>query len=303
MGAMRKSRLLALITLLDDPDPLIFEAVEKELQKESIRIIPELEIVWETTLCDVCQERIGRLMRKIRLKEETRKLKSWSAKKDPDLLEGFIIISRYLFPEISTEKVSRKIEEIRRRIWVELNNSLTSLEKITVLNHVVFNEYRFRIVADNQENMKSHSVAHLLESGSGSVVAFALLYQIIAARLDLPVRFIDFPRHPLLAYADKKIAVRVHPPEVETDILFYINPAGKGSISGRRELEFVLRKMNPVVEISTLETGSPATFLLRLLESIDQSAALDGETDRKNEIQLMTEALGVKKKTRSTPQK
>jgi len=301
MGMMRKSKLLALVNLLDDPDQLIFEAVEKELLKESVRIIPDLEYVWESTLYDVCQQRIGCLIRKIRFKEEIRQLKLWSSKSDAELLDGFIIISRYLFPEMSVEKFHRIIEEIRKRVCVELNNSLTSLEKITVLNHIFFNEYRFRIVSENQETLKSHSVAHLLESGTGSVVAFALLYQIIARKLELPVRFIDFPRHPLLAYADRKIAAKVHPPEIETDILFYINPAGKGSISGRRELEFVLRKMNPVLEINHLETGTPASFLLRLLDSIDQSAAMSGETERGDEIVRMKRILGVRKKTRTAP--
>ena len=298
MTTVRKSKLLALISLLDDPDQMIFDAVEKELLKESARIIPDLEYVWESTVHDVCQERIGRLIRRIRFKEEIRHLRGWSAKSDPDLLEGFIIISRYLFPEISVEKVYRRIEELRKRVWVELNNSLTSLEKITVLNHIFFNEYRFRIVSDNQENMKSHSVAHLLESATGSMVAFSLLYQIVARKLEFPVRYIDFPRHPLLAYADRKIAARVHP-DVETDILFYINPSGKGSISGRRELEFVLRKMNPVIEINRLEPGSSSTFLLRLLESIDQSAALTGETYRSQEIQQMKKVLGAHLKVKN----
>ena len=291
---------MAMITLLDDPDQVIFEAVEKELLKESSRIIPDLEYVWESTVHEICQERITQLIHKIRFKDEFRRLKSWSGQPDPDLLEGYLIISRYMFPELSIEKVYRKIEEIRKRIWVELNSSLTSLEKITVLNHFLFNEYRLKIVADSQETLKNHSIAHLLESGVGSVVGIAMLYQIIAGRLELPVRYIDFPRNPLLAYADRKIAVKVHPQEPETDILFYINPAGKGSISGRRELEFVLRKINPEVQVNRLETGSPQSFMIRLLESMDLCAALSGEESRSGEIQQMIRLLGKRNKNKSS---
>jgi hypothetical protein len=68
------------------------------------------------------------------------------------------------------------------------------------------------------------------------------LYTIVANRLELPVRYIDIPKHPLLAYVDKRIAAKVHPAGVETDVLFYINTSNKGSISGRRELEFQLRR-------------------------------------------------------------
>jgi hypothetical protein len=55
---MKKNRLKALIDLLDDPDNLVFELVEKELLKESHSIIPALEKKWENSYDETCQERI-----------------------------------------------------------------------------------------------------------------------------------------------------------------------------------------------------------------------------------------------------
>jgi hypothetical protein len=300
MGMLKKSRLLALISLLDDPDEVIFEAVERELLGESSRIIPDLEIVWETTLHEICQHRIERLIEKIRYKENFRKLKLWAKLPSPDLLEGFILASKYHFPDINVDRVYRRIEEIRKRIWVELNNSLTSLEKITVINHVLFQEYQFKLVSDNQESLKSHSIAHMLESRTGSVVAFGMLYLVIAGKLELPVRYIDFPRNPMLAYVDKRIAAKVHPSDVETDILFYINPAGNGSITGRRELEYVLRKFNPEGRLKHLETGSLTSFLMRLLEGMEKTIALSGNSEKSIEIQQMIRILEEKNRSRST---
>ena len=46
---MKKRRLNALIDLLDDPDSTVYEAVEKELLKESDEIIPVLEEKWESS--------------------------------------------------------------------------------------------------------------------------------------------------------------------------------------------------------------------------------------------------------------
>jgi hypothetical protein len=299
-GKPKKPRLAALISLLDDPDPEIFAAVGRELLKENSSIIPNLEYVWETSIHDECQQRIEDLIQKIRFKENYRKLRIWSNKPYPDLIEGFIIVSQSRFADINVDRIYRRIEEIRKRVWIELNNSLTSLEKITVLNHVLFNEYNFKIVPDGKESLQNHSIAHILESRSGSAIAFSILYNIIAEKLDLPVRYVDFPKSPILAYVDRRIAAKVHPPDVETDIIFYINPAGSGSISGRRELEFILKKMNQGGSAVHLQASSPQFFLVRLLESVEKTMEKSGLAQKSPDILQMISVLNKKNRSHST---
>lgn len=291
----RKQRIHALITLLDDPDQEVYQVVEKELLKENTSILPDLEIVWETTPHEICQLRIEGLIHKLQFRECHKKLRYWSRQQAPDLLEGFILTSQYHFPDINTDRVNRKIEEIRKRIWVELNNSLTSIEKITVLNHVFFNEYQFVVVPDVQPLLKFYSVSHILESRTGSAIAMAVLYNIIASRLDLPVVYVDFPGNPMLAYIDRRLAAKVHPPGVYSDILFYINPAKKGSIIGRRELEFILRKLKTEHKETNLEASSPGLFLQRLLEMAGKSYELSGHTDKKVDVDQMITILQTRK--------
>lgn len=295
MTTSRKQRIQALITLLDDPDQDVFNVVEKELLKESTVILPDLEVVWETTPFEICQLRIEGLIHKLRFRECNKKLRLWARQQAPDLLEGFILTSQYHFPDINTDRVYRRIEEIRKRIWVELNNSLTSIEKITVLNHVFFNEYQFLVVPDGQSQLKFYSVSHILESRTGSATAIALIYSIIANRLALPVMFVDYPKSPMLAYVDRRVAAKVHPPGVGSDILFYINPAKKGSIIGRRELEFVLRKMKTEHTEINLEAASPRFFLQRLLEMAGKSYELSGNNDKKADIDQMISILQTRK--------
>jgi hypothetical protein len=126
---VRNKRTMALINLMDDPDSIVYEAVEKELLKETSRIIPELESVWETTYDENCQVRIENLIQRLYFKENYKLFRKWSKQQDPDLLEGFIILSKYHYNDLNTDWILRRIEEIRKKVWVELNNSLTSLEK------------------------------------------------------------------------------------------------------------------------------------------------------------------------------
>jgi regulator of sirC expression with transglutaminase-like and TPR domain len=289
----KNRRILALISLLDDPDETVFQAVEPEILKESSRIIPELEILWESTYDDQCQRRIENLIHRLRFKENYGQFRRWSKQQHPDLLDGFILASKYHYPDLNTDRIIRRIEEIRRKVWVELNNSLTSLEKITVLNHIFFQEFGFSVDNENYYAPKNCFINQLLESGMGNPLSVALLYTIIANKLDLQVKFVDIPKHPLLAYVDRRIAARVHPEGVDTDVLFYINTANKGSISGRRELEFQLRRsgLEPIRRF--FEPANHRCFISRLLEVTEKSYELNGFSDKTADIHQMITILNA----------
>ena len=288
---VRNKRTLALIRLMDDPDASVYEAVEKELLKETSRIIPELESVWETTYDENCQARIENIIHRLNFKENYKLFRKWSRQDDPDLLEGFIIASKYHYPDLNADRILRRIEDIRKKVWVELNNSLTSLEKVTVLNHIFFQEFGFSVDHENYYAPRNCFLNQIMETGMGNPVSIALLYTIIGQKLGLPIGFVDIPKHPLLAYVDKRIAAKVHPEGVETDVLFYINASNKGSISGRRELEFQLRRSGLEPLKRFFEAGSSRNFLSRLLEVTEKSYELNGLSNKTADIHQMLSIL------------
>lgn len=295
MNNKKQQRTKALLLLLDDPDAGVFEVVEKELLNETPAIIPELESIWEAAPDEVCQTRIESLIQHIRFRDNYKKWRQWAKQPLPDLLEGFILASKYHYPDLNVDKVYRRIEEIRKKVWVEINNSFTSLEKITVLNHILFNDYKFTISSDPVPSPKHCFVNSLLESGVGNPVSVALLYNIVAQRLNMPVRFIDLPHTPLLGYIDHRIAAKVHPPDVVSDVLFYINPANKGSITGRKELEYVLKRMNFDTGSADFEASSPRFFLLRLLQETGKLYEISGQNEKMAQINEMISILGTEK--------
>lgn len=295
MKISRNKKIEALLQLLDDPCPTVFEHVEIELLKESTKIIPELEALWETTHDEQCQRRVENIIQRIYFKDNSNKLLKWSKRRNPDLLEGFILASKYHYTDLNIERILRKIEDIRRKVWLELSNSLTSLEKITVLNHIFFNELGFKINTHNYYSPQNCFVNNILETKLGNQVSIALLYAIIANKLDLDVRFVDIPNTPLLAYVDKRLAQKVNPQHIATDVLFYINPSNEGSVAGRRELEFQLKRHKFEPEQRFFEAGTPQCFLSRLLEITERSYAESGFLNRTGDIIQMINILNLGK--------
>lgn len=268
---MKRDRLKALISLLDDPDEMVFEMVEQELLKENHTIIPVLEKKWENSFDEVSQERIENLIQDLQFKKTKAFLLNWISSPNPDLLNGFLITDRFQYPDINTMAVHLKLEKIRNEVWLELNDSLTLLEKITVLNHFIFKTFNFSINHNNIQSPQNCYINQLLDTKKGNQVSLSIFYTIVARRLGLPAHFIDFPKNPLVGIVDRDLAMKVHGKRTRSDVLFYINPSNKGSIASRKEVDYHLKHSNYLPKQKYSEPQSDVLFIKRLLESLQEA--------------------------------
>ena len=286
---MGKSKLEALINLLDDPDKSVFELVEKELLKESNEIIPMLEKKWETSFDVSYQERIENLIQSLQFKETYNKLKVWinSGLNERDLFTGFWIIDQFQYPDLNVLNIKLKVENIRKKIWLELNNSLTLLEKITILNHFLFNINGFAINLSNKNSSQNCFLSQLLDSKRGNSVSLSIFYTILARQLELPAYFIDFPKNPLIAIVEPELARKVHGNSLNSDVLFYINPSHKGAITSIKEIEYHLKKNDFLPLHDYTEPKSDILFIQRLLESLEESYQTLGMAEKQEQVQQL----------------
>lgn len=284
---MEKNKIQALINLLDDPDNSVFEIVEKELLKENFEIIPFLEEKWELSFDDSYQERIENLIQNLQFKQTKKLFKNWINTKKHDLLSGFLLIDRFQYPDLNLLNIDQKIENIKKNIWLELNNSLTILEKTTILNHFLFNINGFSINHKNINSPQNCFLNQMLDTKKGNPISISILYVIIARQLELPTHFIDFPRNPLIAIVDPNLAKKVHGNIRNSDVLFYINPSNKGSITSRKEIEYHLRKNKYEPIQSYSEPKSDLFFIQRLLESLKNSYQSVGFQEKEDKIEAL----------------
>ncbi|MGD9931403.1 MAG: transglutaminase-like domain-containing protein [Mangrovibacterium sp.] len=265
---MKEEKLQALIALLDDPDQAVFEQVEKELLQEDATIIGQLEQIWETSLDHLLQSRIENLIQQIQFRETSKKIKSWSKQMNVDLFEGFFLISQYQYPELKVKAIKNKIQKISSDVWLEISNKLTSIEKITVLNHLFYDVNKFSVNMADLHSPQNCYLNQLLETKKGNPVSIAILYTLVARELGFPVQLIDFPRNPLLAYIDPETARKAHGKDYNSPVLFYINPSNKGAIIGRKEIDFFLKKNEQVNEETFDQPCEDRVMIKKLLESL-----------------------------------
>lgn len=288
---MKADRLTALIALLDDPDKAVYEMVEKEFLDEDSAIIGQLEKIWETSFDELQQTRIEDLIRQIQFRATSNKMKNWSKQTHVDLFEGFFLISQYQYPELKLKDIETRIRKIRNDVWIEISNRLTSIEKVTVLNHIFFDVNKFSVNLAVPHSPQNCYINQILDTKKGNPVSIAILYTLIARELDFPIQLIDFPRNPLLAYIDAEMAQKAHGPNYNSSVLFYINPSNRGAIIGRKEIEFFLKRNEQVDEAVFEKNCEDRVIIRKLLESLISAYNSLGHQDKVDDLTSIASLL------------
>lgn len=279
---MNDTKLDALITLLDDPDKSVFNLVLDELLKEDVSVVEKLEHIWETSLDELVQDRIEGIIQEIQLKDTKEKIKHWADQETLDLFEGFFLISRHQYPEIKIKAIQVQLEKIRKDVWLEFRSSLTAMEKISILNHIFYDHYKFDVDSFNPDSPQNCYLNRILETKKGNPVSIAILYTLVARRLELPVHYIDFQRNPLVGYFDKEIAHLAYGEGVGHSILFYINPSNKGAIIGPKEVDYIQHTSDEADQQKLTEPCPDRIIIKRLIERLIIGYEELGQLDKVN---------------------
>ena len=265
---MNEHELDSLIALLDDPDDSVFNLVLHEILKKDISVVDHLEHIWETSLDGLVQQRLEFIIQQIQFNDTRVKIKNWANQSSIDLFEGFFLISRYYYPELKLKPIKVQLDKIKKDIWLEFRNSQTSLEKITIINHIFFHHHKFAIDRVNPDSPQNCFINRILDFRKGNPISIAILYTLIARSLGLPVHYIDIENTPLIGYFDKDIAQLVNGEEFENPVLFYINPSNKGAIIGPKEIEYTHSSAEMHNRLKLTEPCADRIIIKRLVEKL-----------------------------------
>ena len=286
----KNSELNALINLLDEPSNQVFDKIKDKFLYYGIDAVPYLEDAWDNSFDNIIQKRIENLIHNIQINYLTKELESWKSKSHYNLLKGYLLVTKYLYPDINDEDIREKVEKIKKDIWLELNINLTALEKIKVINHIFFDIYNFQGNKTNIDTPQNLYLNNLLSTKKGNHLSLGMLYMIVAQSLDIPVYGVDLPHHFILAYvneiADEKISL-----DNENDILFYINPFNKGAVFTQKEIDVYIKQIKLQPQKSFYKPTDNITIIKRLLANLITSYGKMGYLDKVEELKILEKVL------------
>lgn len=276
----------ALVKLLDDPDPEIFEHIEKRLLEYGEEVVHFLENAWEKSLDTVLQERIENVVHKIQFNSVKEDLNLWYQSGAFDLLQGALVVNRYQYPDLDEDKIKFQMEEIKREIWVGLQYEMSSIEKIKLINHVFYNVYGFSGNTKNHHDPQNSYINQVLDSKKGNQISLAIIYSTIAQKLDIPVYGVNLPQHFILGYIDEGKRE-----DHEFGVLFYINAFNKGAIFGKHDVDQFLRQLGLDPMPGFYAPCSNVEIIRRIIRNLISSYENLGSTEKVAELKELQDIL------------
>lgn len=281
---MNKEKLKALISLLDDPDAEVFQTVEEELLKEEVEIVPELEKAWETSSDGSYQQRLETLIHQLQFRDVKSQLRDWILNSD-DLLYGAYLVSKYQYPGLKYEDINKQITKIRMDVWLELNDHLTALEKVRMINHIMFNVHKFSRNTSNFLSAQNSLICDVLDTHKGNPISLSIIYSVVAQRLGLPVFGVNLPKNFILAYMDETSDLVRTDEGIDGAVLFYINPINKGTVLGKKEIEFFIRQQKLDLKVSYFLPCNNREIIQRMLNNLVAAYESAGQKAKVVEIE------------------
>ena len=282
--------LHALISLLDDPDNQIFETIQQKIYSYGVDAIPLLESAWENAFDNMIQQRIESIIHKLQFENLYKELRIWSRKGQQDLLTGFLLITKHHYPDLDEEKIREQLHHIRQDIWLKLSDDMTSLEKVKVVNHILFDVYKF---SGNKSNISAPQNSHIntvLETKKGNPLSLGIIYIILARFLDMPIYGVNLPQHFILAFMNDSVEGSRQITN-DRDVLFYINPFNKGAVFTRREIDLFIKQLKIKPEQSYYIPCDNRIILKNIINNLIYSYESLGYSDKVRELKMLRNTL------------
>ena len=283
---MANSELHALLNLIEDPDEEVFLSITERFTLLGQEIIPVLEDHQNSTDDTEQIKKITYIIDKVSLSVLSNELLEWKNSEDQLTVEASLIISKYLNRDFNQESLFFELEKIRRSIWLELNDYLTPLEEVNIINKIVFDYYKFKGIETNYTNKKDFDISALIDSKQSNTFPLSALYLLVAEMLGLSLKPVDVPRQNLLCYFEEDPIYD----ENGTGILFFIDPLN-GQVYTHKDIENYLQKINYVPHPMKISTVSTHRFVQKWLKELSRSEKELGDLHKQAGLLSLIEKL------------
>ncbi|GMQ24431.1 hypothetical protein Aoki45_11130 [Algoriphagus sp. oki45] len=278
MNELTPSEMIALVSLLDDPDQEVKNHVRDKIISLGYGVIPFLEQRWESSFNPELQKEIEDLVHDLQFALLKDRLQDWKDSEDRDLLTGLWIINTYQYPDLEFEKLNAEMHQIYFEVWTSFKNDLQPYDQIRIINNVLFNTLRFSANTKNFHSPGNSMLSTVLDTKKGNPISLCAIYLLVAKKLGLPVYGVNLPNLFVLTYKS-------------SDITFYINAFNKGLIFSRQDIYNYLEHLKIEPREEFFEPCSYLEIILRSLRNLAHSFEKLGEASKVAEIKELIAIL------------
>lgn len=280
MVRMNDQQFKALVSLLDDDDPVVSNQVWGELLAMGHAGVSRLEAEWEISQDPAIQSILEDTIHRLQLKEVTQDLLEWRKGGGEDLLKGWFLVSRIQFPDLEFDPLRKEVSRLVNKAWLEMEAGTSPEDQIGVLNHLIFRMEGYGPNNARPQHAHNNYLNYLIEQQQGNVTSLSMLYLIVAKQLDLPIGGILLPGYFVLQYQDQKSP-------------FFIDVFNGGKVFDRDRLENYLKQVNVESKASFFRPTSNIYMILSLLNNLTSDYTRMGKDEMVEDIEEILRGIDI----------
>lgn len=266
---MNNNEIMSLLRLLEDPDDSVFQAIKGKFIEDSNLFKDYLENYVALSYSEIGRSRAEFILNEIFFLDFEAKLNRYLRDKKSRLIEGVAILETYFSKDVEQNEIVELFNEINKKIWLEINEQLTGIEKVKLIGKILFEKENILSLPSGEISAKSLSMFNCMLQKKYSSPSLAMMYCMIAQESEVPLFPLFVPGLFLLSYVDNELADAVFQ-EATNGSVFYIHPYDKGEFINHQIIEKYLQenkieKPLEEIEIMTYNQFLAFYFEMRIL--------------------------------------
>ena len=204
----------------------------------------------------------------------------------------------FKYPQLNKQDLNNRIDKIKLDCWLELSFQKTPIDKVRALNYILYNRIGLKGNTDNYHIPDNCYINRVLELKKGNPVSMAIIYSLVAQRLNIPIFGVNLPQHFILAYKDDLDIQNYdfNSPEFLEynrvgEVLFYINPFNNGSVFSKNNLDQFLDQLKIQHNEYYYNPCSNIDIIIRVFRNLSFAYEKAGDEVKSAKIQELVDLL------------
>ena len=247
---VKQGEIRALISLLDDPDQIVQDAIHQRFKELGRRAIPTLQHAKKAAE-DPMRLKIGKLMQELHFSEIEQHWRNIMCMPDAELEHGSFLLALHRFPGLNIKQFQAQLDDMAESIRPQVD-AAEGVGKAFVLSSYLCEELGFRGNNEHFSDPNNSYINCVLEARRGIPVTLCTIFILVGRRLHIPISGVNMPAHFLAKYKDD-----------ENEVFFDIFNGGN-PIMKEQCIQFLMRAgIKPQEKYFQSATGQ--TILLRMV--------------------------------------
>jgi regulator of sirC expression with transglutaminase-like and TPR domain len=269
----RIGKFRALMKLMDDDDPQVSAAVEREVLDGGDAMIWLLENEKKNAELKV-KKRIESLISRIqvqRLQKEYDSLLDFVSHADFSLEKALLLLAKPLYPEVDFSTVESQLNELANGLRKKISDIDDPHDIIQHVNDFFLNDIGLVGNAKDYYNPDNSVLHRVLETHRGIPISLGIVYVLVGRRLNLPIYGVGAPAHFLVKFVPEPSGKE-----------FYVDVFNGGRIMSRKEAEDFISDMGFSFEPRFLKQSSDLEMLARVCRNMARAFTAIDESQKAN---------------------